>query len=60
MALFFPSSFEGEGVEKMARHVFVPWLGTFASFFQVIRVHSFVGKVDNGVFRVCELPTLGL
>jgi hypothetical protein len=29
----------------------------FISFFRVIRVHSLVGEVDNGVFRVRETPT---
>jgi hypothetical protein len=29
----------------------------FVSFFRVIRVHSLVGEVDNGVFRVRETPT---
>jgi hypothetical protein len=29
----------------------------FISFFQVIRVHSLVGEVDNRVFRVSEAPT---
>jgi hypothetical protein len=51
MAIFFPSSFEDEGAGKMAQRVLVPRLGMFASFFRVIRVHSFVGEVDSGVFR---------
>jgi hypothetical protein len=59
-ALFFPSSFEGEGAGKMTRRGLVPLLGTFASFFLVIRVHSFVGEVDNGVLRVGNLPVFGL
>jgi hypothetical protein len=29
----------------------------FTSFFRVIRVHSLVGEVDNGVLRVSEAPT---
>jgi hypothetical protein len=29
----------------------------FVSFFLVVRVQSFVGEVDNGVFRVSETPT---
>jgi hypothetical protein len=54
----FPSFFEGEGAGKMARRSFVP--GTFASFFLVIRVHSFVGEVDNGVLWASEFRTLDL
>jgi hypothetical protein len=29
----------------------------FTSFFRVIRVHSLVGEVDNGVFQVSEAPS---
>jgi hypothetical protein len=29
----------------------------FTSFFRVIHVHSSVGEVDNGVFRVSEAPS---
>jgi hypothetical protein len=54
--LFFPSSFEGEGVRNMARRVLIPSLRTFVSFFRVIRVHSFVGEVDSGVLWVSEIP----
>jgi hypothetical protein len=32
----------------------------FASFFLVIRVHSFMGEVDSGVLQLCELLTFGL
>jgi hypothetical protein len=54
---FFPSSFEGGGIENVARCVLLPRLRTFTSFFRVIRVHSLVGEVDNGVLRVSEAPT---
>jgi hypothetical protein len=60
MTLFFLSSFEGKGAKKMTQRALVPLLGTFASFFRVIHVHSFVGEVDNGVFWVGELPIFGL
>jgi hypothetical protein len=49
MACFFPSSFEGEGAGKKTRRGSVPFLETFAPFFLVIRVHSFVGEVGSGV-----------
>jgi hypothetical protein len=52
MACFFSSSFEGEGAGKMTRRGLVPLVGTFASFFLVICVHSFMGEVDSGVLRV--------
>jgi hypothetical protein len=54
---FFPSSFEGGGTGRMARCVFIPRYGIFASFLRVIRVHTLVGEVDNGVVRVGEAPT---
>jgi hypothetical protein len=60
MARFFLSSFEGEGARKMTRRGPVPLLGTFVSFFLVIRVHSFVGEVDSGVLRVGKLLIFGL
>jgi hypothetical protein len=60
MVCFFPSSFEGEGAGKITRRVSVPFLGTLASFFLVIRVHSFVGEVGNGVLRAGGLPIFGL
>jgi hypothetical protein len=41
----------------MARCVFIPRYGIFASFLRVIRVHTLVGEVDNGVVRVGEAPT---
>jgi hypothetical protein len=54
---FFPSSFEGGGIERMARCVLLPWYGMFTSFIRVICVHSLVGEVDNGVLWVGEAPT---
>jgi hypothetical protein len=54
----FLSFFEGEGARKMAQRSSV--LGTLASFLLVIRVHSFVGEVDNGVLRASEFPALDL
>jgi hypothetical protein len=60
MACFFSSSFEGEGAGKMTQRGLVPFLGTFASFFLVIRVHSFVGEVDSGVLRAGKLLIFGL
>jgi hypothetical protein len=54
---FYPSSFEGGGIRKVARCVLLPRPGMLTSFFRVIRVHSLVGKVDNGVLRVSEAPT---
>ena len=59
MVCFFLSYFEGEGARKMTQRGPVPFLGTFASFL-VIRVHSFVGEVDNGVLRIGKLPIFGL
>jgi hypothetical protein len=50
----FPSFFEGEGVERIARRASIPLSETLASFFLVICVHSFVGEVDNGVLRASE------
>jgi hypothetical protein len=60
MVSSFPSFFEGEGARKITRRIFVPFLGTLASFFLVIRVHSFVGEVGRGVLRAGEFPILGL
>jgi hypothetical protein len=60
VASSFPSFFEGEGGGKIARRASVPFPGTLASFFLVIRIHSFVGEVDNGVLRASEFPTLDL
>jgi hypothetical protein len=59
MACLFPSSFEGEGVEKMTWRGPVPLLRTFVSFL-AIRVQSFVGEVDGGVLRVGRFPISGL
>jgi hypothetical protein len=56
----FPSSFEGEGARKITRQSSVPFLGTLASFFLVIRVHSFVGEVGSGVLRAGKFPIFGL
>jgi hypothetical protein len=54
---FFPSSFKGGGIGRVARRVLLPWYGMFTSFFRVIRVHSLVGEVDNEVLRVSETLT---
>jgi hypothetical protein len=54
---FFPSSFEGGGIGRMARCVLLPRYGMFTSFLRAIRVHSLVGEVDNGVHRVGEAST---
>jgi hypothetical protein len=56
VASLFPSSFEGEGVRKITRRSSVPFLGTLASFFLVIRVHSFVGEVSSGVLQAGKVP----
>jgi hypothetical protein len=47
VATFFPFSFEAGGTERTTCFSLV-------SFFLAIRVHSFVGEVDSGVFRVSE------
>ena len=52
----FPSFFEGKGAEKRIWRGSVPFLETLASFFLVIRVHSFVGEVGRGVLRASKLP----
>jgi hypothetical protein len=52
VATFFPFSFEARGTEKTTCFSLV-------SFFLAIRVHSFVGEVDSGVFRVSELSAPG-
>ncbi len=54
MTIFFLPSFEDGGVERIARRA----SASFASFFLVIRVHSFVGDVDSGVLRVSGGPWL--
>jgi hypothetical protein len=48
VATFFLSSFEDEGTERTACRLSI----SFVSFFLVIRVHSPIGEVDNGVLRV--------
>jgi hypothetical protein len=60
VASSFPSFFEGEGAGKIARRSPVPFLGTFASLFLVICVHSFVGEVGSRVLRASKFPVLGL
>jgi hypothetical protein len=60
VASSFPSFFEGEGAGKIARRASVPFPGTLASFFLVIRVHSFVHEVDNRVPRAREFLALDL
>jgi hypothetical protein len=49
---FFLSFFEGEGARRVTWRASIP----FVSFFLVIRVHSSVDEVDNGVLRVNEFP----
>ena len=51
---FFSSSFDGGGVGMIAHCVFLPWYRISISLCLVIRVHSLVGEVDNGVCRVGE------
>jgi hypothetical protein len=51
---FFLSSFEGGGVGMIARCAFLPWYKISISLRRVIRVHSLVGEVDNGVRWVGE------
>ena len=60
VASSFLSFFEGEGAGKIARRSPVPFLGTFASLFLVICVHSFVGEVGSRVLRASKFPVLGL
>jgi hypothetical protein len=47
VATFFLFSFEAGGTERTTCFFLI-------SFFLAIRVHSFVGEVDSGVFRVSE------
>jgi hypothetical protein len=54
--IFFMPSFEDGGAERIARRA----SASFASFFLVIRVHSFVGEVDSGVLRVSGPSAPGL
>jgi hypothetical protein len=60
MVSSFLSFFEGEGAGKIIRRSSVPFLGTLASFFLVICVHSFVGEVGSGVLRASKFPIFGL
>jgi hypothetical protein len=39
----------------IASCAFLPWCGTSTSLRRVIRVHSLVGEVDNGVCQVGEV-----
>jgi hypothetical protein len=48
VAIFFPFPFEAGGTERTT-------CLSLVSLFLAIRVHSFVGEVDSGVFRVSEL-----
>jgi hypothetical protein len=52
VAIFFPFSFEGGGMERTT--CFLP-----VSFFLAICVHSFVGEVDSGVLRVSRPSASG-
>jgi hypothetical protein len=56
VTIFFLPSFEDGGVERIARRA----SASFASFFLVICVHSFVGEVDSGVLRVSGPSAPGL
>jgi hypothetical protein len=47
VATFFPFSFEAGGTERTI-------CLSLVSLFLAIRVHSFVGEVDSGAFRVSE------
>jgi hypothetical protein len=60
MASSFLSSFEGEDAGKITQRTSVPFPGRLASFFLVIRVHSFMGEVGNRVLRAGEFSILGL
>jgi hypothetical protein len=60
MVSSFSSSFEGEGAEKITWRSSVPFLGSLASFFLVIRVHSFVGEVGNRILWACKFLILDL
>jgi hypothetical protein len=51
---FLSSSFKGGGVGRIARCAVLPWYGTFTSLLRVIRAHSLVGEVDNGIRQVGE------
>jgi Ca2+/H+ antiporter len=56
VAIFFPFSFEGGGMERTTCSL--PAL--FVSFFLAICVHSFIGEVDSGVLRVSGPSAPGL
>jgi hypothetical protein len=60
VASSFLSFFEGEGAGRIVRWTSVPFPGMLASFFLVIHVHSFMGKVDNRVLRASEFLALDL
>jgi hypothetical protein len=50
----FPFSLEGATIVTIVCIASLPRFGAFVSFCRVIRVHSLVGEVDNGVHRVGE------
>jgi hypothetical protein len=56
----FRPSLRAKGAEKITRRISVPFPGTLASFFLVIRVHSFVGEVGSGVLWAGEFSILDL
>jgi hypothetical protein len=51
---FFSSSFEGRGVGVIVHCAFLPRSRISISLRWVIRVHSLVGEVENGVHQVGE------
>jgi hypothetical protein len=50
----FSFSLEGGAIGTTIYNASRPWFGVFISFYRVIRVHTLVGEVDNGLFRVRE------
>jgi hypothetical protein len=50
----FSLSLEGGAIGMAVCSACLPRLGVFVSFYRVIRVHSLVGEVDNGVRQVGE------
>jgi hypothetical protein len=50
----FSFSLEGGAIGTTIYNASRPWFGVFISFYRVIRVHTSVGEVDNGVFWVRE------
>ena len=50
----FSLSLEGGAIGMAVCSACLPRLGVFVSFYRVIRVHSLVGEVDNGVFQAGE------